>query len=110
MKHYAGYPAAALVLLVLTSLASAQSGDPPRGAGIFRACAPCHSLETDRNMTGPSLADLWNRKAGGLSSFTRYSPPLRSAGVVWDDKTLDEWVKDKARRVLQKWPVETARA
>jgi len=45
-------------------------------------------------MTGPSLADLWNRKAGGLASFKRYSPALKSSGVVWDDRTLDEWLKD----------------
>ncbi len=45
-------------------------------------------------MTGPSLSELWNRKAGGLSTFMRYSPAMKSAGIVWDDKTLDEWLKD----------------
>jgi hypothetical protein len=42
----------------------------------------------------PSLAELWNRKAAGLSSFSRYSPALKSSGIIWDDKTLDEWLKD----------------
>ena len=45
-------------------------------------------------MTGPSLADVWNRKAGSLPSFSRYSPALKSANIVWNDKTLDEWIKD----------------
>jgi cytochrome c len=45
-------------------------------------------------MTGPSLANLWNRKAGTLASFPRYSSALKSSGVVWNDKTLDEWIKD----------------
>jgi cytochrome c len=45
-------------------------------------------------MTGPSLADLWNRKAGTLQSFSRYSPALKSADIVWNDKTLDEWIND----------------
>jgi len=45
-------------------------------------------------MTGPSLANLWNRKAGTLQSFTRYSSALKSANIVWDDDTLDEWIKD----------------
>jgi cytochrome c len=45
-------------------------------------------------MTGPSLADLWGRKAGNLPSFNRYSPALKSANVVWNDKTLDEWIED----------------
>jgi hypothetical protein len=45
-------------------------------------------------MTGPSLAGLWNRKSGSLPSFTRYSTALKSSGLVWNDQTLDEWVKD----------------
>jgi cytochrome c len=45
-------------------------------------------------MTGPSLADLWGRKAGSLPSFNRYSLVLKSAKLTWDDKTLNEWIKD----------------
>jgi cytochrome c len=74
--------------------AGAQIGDADRGERTFRVCVPCHSLEPNRNMTGPSLAGLWNRKAGGLTSFSRYSPALKSSGIIWDDTTLDEWLKD----------------
>jgi cytochrome c len=63
-----------------------------RGQRLFGACAACHSLQPDQNMTGPSLAGVWNRKAGSLASFSRYSPALQSANVIWDDKTLDEWI------------------
>jgi cytochrome c len=45
-------------------------------------------------MTGPSLAELWSRQAGGLQSFERYSPALKSSGIIWQDNTLDEWIKD----------------
>lgn len=45
-------------------------------------------------MTGPSLAGLWNRKAGTLASFSRYSPAMKSANIEWNDKTLDEWITD----------------
>src|SRR5882724_4501815 len=85
---------AAFGAMTLSHPVSAAEGDPARGKRVFGTCAACHSLEPDRNMTGPSLAELWNRKAGSLSSFTRYSPALKSAGVVWDDKTLDEWIRD----------------
>ena len=71
----------------------------PPGEPAFRACTACHSLEPNRNMTGPSLAELWNRKAGSLSSFTRYSPAIKSADIVWNDKTLDEWLKDPQRLI-----------
>jgi cytochrome c len=45
-------------------------------------------------MTGPSLAGVWNRKAGSLASFTRYSLAVQSANIVWNDKTLDDWIAD----------------
>ena len=45
-------------------------------------------------MTGPSLAGVWDRKAGTLKSFSRYSPVLTSANIVWNDKNLDDWIAD----------------
>jgi cytochrome c len=84
----------AALILSMPLPALAAEGDAARGERVFRACAPCHSLEADRNMTGPSLADLWNRKAGTLPSFSRYSPALKSSGVTWDDKTFDAWLAD----------------
>jgi cytochrome c len=92
---------AAFILLTFASLPSvlAQSGDVSRGQRNFRVCAPCHSLEPDRNMTGPSLANLWERKSGGLSSFERYSDALKSSGIIWDDRTLDGWLTDPQRMV-----------
>ena len=42
----------------------------------------------------PSLAGLWNRKAGSLAGFARFSDALKSSNVVWNDKTLDDWIKD----------------
>jgi cytochrome c len=45
-------------------------------------------------MTGPSLSGLWNRKAGSLPSFRRYSEALRSSGIVWNDQTLDDWIEN----------------
>lgn len=85
---------AVLGILPLFSPSFAAEGNASRGQRVFGACAACHSLEPNRNMTGPSLADLWDRKAGTLPSFTRYSPALKSSGVVWNDKTLDQWVTD----------------
>ena len=90
------YPVAAIAMS-LTALCAptwAQSSDAARGERMYRACVACHSLEPNRNMTGPSLAELWNRQAGSLPSFPRYSPALKSAGIIWNDDTLDEWIKD----------------
>jgi cytochrome c len=92
---------AIVALVTFTSLSSAhaQPGDASRGEQDFRVCAPCHSLEPDRNMTGPSLANLWGRKAGSLPSFDRYSDALKSSGIIWDDRALDGWLTDPERMV-----------
>lgn len=93
---------AIIALFALTSLSStyaAEKGDKTRGQRDFSACAACHSLEPNRNMTGPSLANLWGRKAGTLSSFDRFSDPLKASGIVWRDRTLDQWLTDPQRLV-----------
>ena len=90
---------AALATIAFLSPASAQLGDAARGQQDFRACSPCHSLAPDRNMTGPSLANLWGRKAGGPPSFERYSEALKASRIIWDDRSLDGWLTDPDRMV-----------
>jgi cytochrome c len=85
---------AALLTLAFCAVPAFSEGNPGRGQRVFAACSACHSLQADQNMTGPSLAGLWGRKAGSLSSFDRYSPALKSSNIVWNDKTLDEWIED----------------
>ena len=94
MNHILLVAIATLLLAASPFRAVAQPGNAANGERMYRACAACHSLEPDRNMTGPSLADLWNRKSGGLPSFPRYSPALKSAGIIWNDDTLNEWIKN----------------
>jgi len=84
----------AIALLFATcQAAAAADGDATRGARAFRTCMACHAIEADRNMTGPSLAGIWNRKAGSLPSFSRYSEAMKKSGVTWDEKTLDGYLK-----------------
>jgi cytochrome c len=94
MKRIYVLAVATLVIISLDVIRVRSEGNPSRGQRVFGACAACHSLQPDQNMTGPSLADLWNRKAGSVASFNRYSPALQSSNIVWNDKTLDEWVVD----------------
>src|SRR3954451_4231741 len=91
-----GFHATALAAFVslIGSQSFAAESNPARGQRLFGACAACHSLRPDQNMTGPSLAGVWDRKAGSLQSFSRYSPALTSANIIWNDKTLDEWIAD----------------
>ena len=89
-------PAITLFFFLSASPAMTAEGDAALGARAFRACAACHSVEANRNMTGPSLAEVWNRKAGSLASFPRYSDAMKSSGVIWNDETLDAYLKNPA--------------
>ena len=70
------------------------TGDPKRGAQLFQACMACHSVKPGEHMTGPSLARIWNRKAGTAEGFLRYSEAMKRSGIVWNDATLDKWLAD----------------
>ncbi|MGH7064327.1 MAG: c-type cytochrome [Stellaceae bacterium] len=91
--------AAVAAITILPARAETPAGDATRGAQLFRACAACHSVAPDRNMTGPSLAEIWGRKAGSLDSFARYSPALKASAVIWDRNTLDAWLQSPQRFV-----------
>jgi cytochrome c len=86
----------ALVAILAAAAARAEEGAIAQGGKLFGACAACHSLAPDRNMTGPSLAGVWGRKAGGLKSFERYSPAVSGSDVVWNEETLDRWLQSPA--------------
>jgi len=80
---------------VVPALAIAAE-DAERGAKAYRACIACHSLEPGRHLTGPSLANVFGRKAGEVPGFQRYSDALKRSGMVWDEKSLDAWLRDPA--------------
>ena len=87
--------ASATLLAVLAFAAgndAAAAGDPKRGAQVFQACVPCHSVKPGEQLTGPSLARVWNRKAGTVEGFQRYSDALKHANAVWNEATLDKWL------------------
>ena len=77
-------------------LAAAQAatgvGDAKRGAQVFQACMACHSVAEGEHLTGPSLAHVWNHKAGTVPGFQRYSDAMQRANIVWDEATLDKWL------------------
>jgi cytochrome c len=85
-----------VVFVLALSSATAKeavTGNLGRGEQDFRACASCHSLTPNHNMTGPSLAGVIGRKAGTLASFPRYSEALKSSGVTWGESALDAWLE-----------------
>ena len=80
------------IVLLAAAHAAGAAGDAKRGAQVFRACMACHSIAEGEHLTGPSLAHVWNHKAGMVPGFQRYSDAMKRADVVWDEGTLDKWL------------------
>src|SRR2546422_211261 len=83
-----------VAFLTAASTAHAAEGDAKRGAQIYRSCVACHSLEPGVQLSGPSLAGLWNKPAGKNASFVRYSKGLKAADFAWNANTLFAWITD----------------
>jgi cytochrome c len=94
----------ALVLPVAVVIAAggavAQSGDEARGEGVFnQQCKACHTLDKDgASPVGPNLNGLFGRKAGTASGY-QSSDAMKKSGIVWDEKTLADYLKDPKGRV-----------
>lgn len=82
---------------VISGAQSQEKRPPPDGLKAYQVCAACHSLEPGRHLTGPSLADLFGRKAGTVAGFQRYSEALKRSDIVWNEQTLDAWLRDPAK-------------
>jgi len=89
--------AAGVLASLLAGTSAWAAGDAVRGAMVFRACSACHSTTPGEQMTGPSLAHAFQRKAGTVAGFDRYSDAMKHADIVWDDATLDRWLANPAR-------------
>jgi cytochrome c len=84
----------AAAFLILCAGRPTFAADAARGEEIFRKCATCHTLAAgDRNRVGPRLAGLFGRTAGSVQDF-RYTDELRRSGIVWNETTLDAYLKD----------------
>jgi len=81
-------------LFCMFALPAWAEGDAARGETVFRKCATWHTLEANgRNRVGPRLHGLFGRQAGAIGDY-RYTPALKNSGLVWEETTLDAYLKD----------------
>lgn len=80
-----------LVLGGVALAACSSGGDATRGGELYaKECAACHSLSSSTT-NAPLHCGLMGRKAGTVDGFA-YSEAMRSSGLTWDEKTLDEFL------------------
>lgn len=87
-------------MLLAATLAIALSGPVSAASGkkIFNKCKACHSLEQGKNKIGPSLYSLFGNEAGTVNNY-RYSVALKASGIVWNEDTLTEWLRNSSKMV-----------
>jgi cytochrome c len=73
-------------------------GDAAAGEKVFAHCAPCHSNKPGENKFGPSLAGVIGRKIGTEPGYN-YSSAMKEANVIWDEKSLDEYLQGPGKFV-----------
>lgn len=86
----------ALIAAAATALpALAHGADAANGKTIFdQRCAICHAVTAAPGgpVVGPSMVGIVGRKAATVPGFAMYSPALKSSGLTWNTKTLDEFL------------------
>ena len=89
-----------VVLTFAATVAFAQSGDATRGERLFnQQCKACHTVEKGgRNGIGPNLFGIFGQKAAAVEGFS-FSEAMQKSGIVWDDKTISDYLKDPKARV-----------
>jgi cytochrome c len=84
----------AILLFAGLAARSAHAADLAAGKQIFAGCRICHTVAADAPSTvGPKLHGLFGRKAGSVADYD-YSAAMKQSGVVWNNKTLTNFLRD----------------
>jgi cytochrome c len=85
----------AVALALLSGAALAQNEMSPDEARLAfnNRCRQCHVTKEGDNRLGPSLFDVFGRKAGSAPGFA-YSSAMKNADIVWDAETLSRYIEN----------------
>jgi cytochrome c len=90
---------AVLAAALSTGSTVAPAGDVENGKSIFNKCRACHQVgENAKNLVGPKLNGLIGRKAGSVEGYN-YSEANKSSGIVWDEATFREYIKNPKGKI-----------
>ena len=86
-------------LITGTALASAlattaAAQDVTAGEKTFNVCRACHEIgDGAKNEVGPVLNGVVGRKSGSYPGYN-YSDANKNSGLIWDEATLQEYLKN----------------
>ena len=97
MSNYLPIAVTGVSLLLLSaspSLLWAADGAPPDSGELAfnNNCRTCHSTKLGDNRLGPSLAHVVGARSGSQSGYPNYSQAMKTAGITWDEKSLDRFI------------------
>ena len=89
-----------IALLLVAGTVAGQSGNEARGERVFnQQCKICHAVEkSGPSPVGPNLSGLFGRKAGTAAGFEA-SDTMKASGIVWNESTLADYLKDPQTRL-----------
>ena len=90
---------AAVAALVVSFAGMALGQDVEKGATLFKQCAVCHKIGPGAtNSIGPELNGLDGRHSGSVANYT-YSDANKNSGIVWNEETFKEYIKDPKAKI-----------
>jgi cytochrome c len=92
----------AATLLLLAASPLLMAADAKNGKVIFeQRCGICHAVTgaTGGPVVGPSMVGIVGRKAATVEGFALYSQALKTSGLTWTPKTLDEFLAMPMQKV-----------
>ena len=88
---------AAVALIASSTAVMAQ--DVAKGEILFKKCVICHSIGPGaQNKVGPAQNGLDGRKAGTVPNY-QYSDANKNSGIVWNEATFKEYIKDPKAKI-----------
>jgi cytochrome c len=86
-------------VLIATSSVSGVAQDAEKGKTVFNVCLVCHAIGPGaQNKIGPVLNGLDGRNAGTVANFD-YSDANKNSGIVWNEATFADYIKNPAAKV-----------
>ena len=88
-----------LTVAVFSAMTGAALAQDVTGEASFKKCAPCHDVgDAAKNKIGPMLNGIEGRKSGSIEGY-KYSDANKNSGLVWNEATFLEYIKDPKAKV-----------